>query len=190
MFFTSGKILSALGFGVRYHGFVKEIIRDGTLVELAHPHPQAERYFEERLSQTYNDRWERDESNKQIYSFGKYLGLAVLSGDSALLKRLQRSLALAEQNFYSIVSMAEVLLEHGGSSHYAQIEDWLEKAKPLQDETLGKKQIGRFLYLQGFVRHHRGETEAARILFKESRAVYPHPENASIDALKQLTAAP
>ena len=189
IFFAGGKIMSSLGFGVRYHGFVKEIVRDGSLVEVAHPRAEAERYFEELLSQTPNDRWERDLGNRQIYSFGKYLGLAVLSGHPALLKPLQQPLALAEQNFYSLMSMAEVLLEHGDSSHYAQIEEWLEKAKPLQDETLGKERLARFLYLQGFLRHRRGETQAAGILFRKSRAVYPHPKNASIKALKQLAVA-
>ncbi len=190
VFFTSGEIMSELGFGVRYHGFVKEIVRTGTRVELALIPPQGERYFEELLSRTPNDRWERSRSNKLIYSLGKYLGLAVLSGDATFLKRLQHALALAEQNFYSLMSMAETLLEHGEASHYAQIEAWLEQAKPLQDETLGKERLARFLYLQGFLRHRRGETEEARALFKESRAIYPHPENASINALRQLTAAP
>ncbi len=190
VFFTSGTIMSELGFGVRYHGFVKEIVRSGTLVELTLIQSRGKWYFAELLSRTPNDRWEQSQSNKLIYSLGKYLGLAVLSGDARFLQGIQDSLALAEQNFYSLMSMAEILLEHGGPSHYAQVETWLEKAKPLQDENMGKERLARFLYLQGFLQHCRGEVEAARILFNESRAIYPHPENASIDALRQLAVAP
>ena len=190
VFFTNAKIMSTLGFGVRYHGFVKEIVRNETTVKLTVVQSQGERYIEELLSHPFQDRWEQQRRNQLIYGFGTYLGLAVLSGHATLLKRLQRPLALAEQNFYSLTSMTEVLLEHGNTSHYAQIEEWLEKAARLQDETLSKERLARFLYLRGFLHHRMGETEAAEALFEASRAAYPHPENAAINALQQLHAAP
>ena len=189
VFYTDNPFMSALGFGVRYHGFVKEIVREGTLVELALAKPRATEYFAELLGTAPADRWERYRRNKLIYSFATYLGLAVLSGDRVLNERLQPSLALAEGDFYGLMSMAEVLLEHGSAEHYGKVERWLEQAIALQDETLDKERRARFLYLQGFLRYRRGDPAAARALFEQSRAIHPHPENASIDALARMDAA-
>ena len=111
-------------------------------------------------------------------------------GLPGVLARMHPSLALAERDFFSLLGMAEMLLEYRGSSHYAQMEEWLEKAKPLQNKTVRKKRLARFLYVRGFLHLFRGEPEAAKILFKESGAIYPHPKNASIDALKRLAVAP
>ena len=188
VFFTDDSIMPYLGFGIRHHGFVKEIVRAGTQIEVA-IQPAGKRFFEELLSHPPQDRREWHERNRQISLFANYLGLAMLSGATTSVEWLQHSVALAEQNTHGLMGMADALLGHGDPSHYAQIEAWLEKAKPLQDELVDKEQRARFLYMQGFLRHYRGETEAARVLFKQSLTIYPHPSNASINALRQLAAA-
>ena len=185
VFFTSDITTSLLGFGIRHHGFVKEIIREKTAVELS-IQPHAERYFEELLSFQSHDRWERFRRNKLVFSFGQYLGFVILSGHPDLLERMQRSLALAERDFFSLMGMAELLLKHGDASHFQQAEEWLQKADPLRNETLDKERLARFLYLKGFLRYRLGDPKAARSLFEESLAIYPHPENASIEALKAV----
>ena len=177
--------------GIRHHGFVKEIVRGGTpdavVLKL---HPQGERYFEELVGWQFTDRWERQRRNRLLHLYGSYLAYAVLSGDPGLLQRQRRALALAQRDFFSLTGMAEILLEHGQPAHLARVGEWLERAERLQDETLSKERQARFLYLKGYLRHRLGQAEAAVALFRESRALYPHPENAAIAALEQLGRAP
>ena len=186
VFYLASPLMSGLGFGVRDHGFVREVVREGSAMELAPVRPEVARLFEDLLVDAPVDRWERYRRSKLIYNFATYLGHAVMSGDPLLLSRLQPLVALAEQDFYGLLAMAEVLLEHGGADHLDRIESWLQRARALEDETAGKERRARLRYLQGFLRYQRGARDEARSLFEESRAIYPHPENASLNALRQM----
>ena len=174
--------------GSRRHGFVKEVIREGApgAMELR-IQPQAERYFEELLNRQPVDSWERFRRHKLLYLYGEHLGYAVLSGNAELLERTRRTLALARRSFFSLIGMVEVLLNHGNRSHLAQIDEWLQEADHMQDEIMSKERMARFLYLKGFLRYRLGRAEEAVALFRKSLAIYPHPDNASIMALKQIT---
>ena len=173
--------------GSRRHGFVKEVIREGAsgAMELR-IQPQAERYFEELLNRRPVDSWERFRRHKLLYLYGEHLGYAVLSGNAELLERTRRTLALARRSFFSLIGMVEVLLNHGNRSHLAQIDEWMQEADHMQDEIMSKERMARFLYLKGFLRYRLGRADEAVALFRKSLAIYPHPDNASIMALKQI----
>ena len=173
--------------GSRRHGFVKEVIREDApgAMELR-IQPQAEHYFEELLNRQPVDSWERFRRHKLLYLYGEHLGYAVLSGNAELLERTRRTLALARRSFFSLIGMVEVLLNHGNRSHLAQIDEWLQEADHMQDEIMSKERMARFLYLKGFLRYRLGRAEEAVALFRKSLAIYPHPDNASIMALKQI----
>ena len=173
--------------GSRRHGFVKEVIREGApgAMELR-IQPQAEHYFEELLNRQPVDSWERFRRHKLLYLYGEHLGYAVLSGNAELLERTRRTLALARRSFFSLIGMVEVLLNHGNRSHLAQIDEWLQEADHMQDKIMSKERMARFLYLKGFLRYRLGRAEEAVALFRKSLAIYPHPDNASIMALKQI----
>ena len=173
--------------GSRRHGFVKEVIREASpgAMELR-IRPQAERYFEELLNRQPVDSWERFRRHKLLYLYGEHLGYAVLSGNAELLERTRRALALARRSFFSLIGMIEVLLNHGNHSHLAQIDEWVQEADHRQDEIMSKERRARFLYLKGFLRYRLGRAAEAVALFRKSLAIYPHPDNASVMALKQL----
>ena len=172
---------------VRDHGFVKEVIRGakpGT-VELK-PDAAGKRYFEYLVNLKPVDEWERTHRNKLLFAYGGFLGHIILSNNPVLLKQMQHTLELANQNTFVLTGITEILLAHGGDSHLAQIEAWFGEAQRRQSEFVTREKQARFLYLQGFLRFRQRDKDAARALFEKSRVVYPHPDNASIKALEQL----
>ena len=187
VFYTIGDEKFSHDGGVRRHGFVKEVIRENTrdAMELR-IHPEAERYFEELLNRQPVDSWEQFRRHKLLFLYGEHLGYAVLSGNAELLERTRHTLALASRSFFSLIGMIEVLLDHGNRSHVAQINEWVRKAEHMQDEIMSKERRARFLYVKGFLRYHQGRTAEAVALFRQSLAVYPHPDNAAAAALRQL----
>ena len=186
IFYTVGEDEFPHGQGVRRHGFVKEVVRDEPgLVELR-VHPSSASYFDELVRSMPMDRWERGRRNKLVFVYGEHLGYVVLAGNANLLEQTQRSREVAEQSFFGLMGMVEVLLQHGDESHLAQIEDWLAKAALLQGEIGSKERLARFLYLKGFLSARRGRLEQAVALFKQSQRVFPHPDNAAASALAQL----
>ena len=187
VFYTVGEDVFPHGLGVRRHGFVKEVARQGTpgTLELRF-HEASDRYFAALLKSRPTDAWERFRRTKLLFLYGEHLGYAVLSANPELLERVRPMLALAEGSFFSLIGMAEVLMEHGTASHVAQVEEWLRVAERMQDEIMSKERRGRFLYLRGFCAFRLGRRAEAVALFEQSRAVYPHPKNAAVGALQQL----
>ena len=184
VFFTSERKPSP-GLGVRYHGFLTELVPGGAAIELQLD-PRQPRLFEELMRHASRDPWERSRRAQLISTFGKYLGLAVLTGDPGLLERLGPSIAQAEGSFFGLIGMADTLMEHGDPAHHGRIEDLLGRAGPLAGEAEYPEPLARFAYLKGFLRHRLGDPAAARALFEESARIHPHPDNASLGALEQL----
>ena len=175
------------GRGVRHHGFVKEVLRHGRADQLElRVHPASAAYFGELVRASPVDGWEKRRRNELVFQYGEYLGYVVLAANEDLLSRTRHVREVAEQSFFSLLGMAEVVLEHGDESHLAQIEQWLAKAERLQAEIRTKERRARLLYMRGYVSARLGRMEQAVTLFKASQAHYPHPRNAAIAALKQL----
>ena len=186
VFFSVGDHLQH-GHGVRHHGFIIEVVRGSSpgTVELR-PNTAGERYFEYLVNLKPVGGWEQMRRNELLHTYGFYLGYVVLSDDPDLLKRMQAALELANREVYSLTGMTEVLLKHGSDSHLAQVEARLGEAQRWQGRFISREQRARFLHLQGTLRLRLGDKGTARALFKKSRTVYPHPDNASIKALVQL----
>ena len=187
IFYLAGDDEFSPGQGFRYYGFAKEVLRGvppGTL-ELT-VHPAAERYFEELLTLRPVDAWERFRRHKLLFNYGRHLGHMALAADADLRERGRASTRRADGSFFALMGMVEVLLAHGNATHLPLAEDSLRKAESRQDEIMSKERRARFLYLRGFCAHRLGQTAQAKALFEASRALYPHPENAAIAALRQL----
>ena len=187
VFYTVGEDDFPHGLGVRRHGFVKEVSRQGApgTLELRF-HEASDRYFATLLKNRPTDAWEEFRRTKLLFLYGEHLGYAVLSANPELLERVRPMLGLADGSFFSLIGMAEVLMEHGTAAHLAQVEEWLDKAAHRQDEIMSKERRGRFLYLRGFCAFRLGRKAEGVALFEKSRAVYPHPKNAALGALQQL----
>ena len=187
VFYTVGEDDVPHGLGVRRHGFVKEVDRESApeTLELRF-HEGADRYFETLVNSRPTDAWEQFRRTKLLFLYGDHLGYAVLSANPVLLERIRPLLALADGSFFSLIGMAEVLMEHGTEAHLAQVEEWLRTAERMQDEIMSKERRARFLYLRGFCAFRLGRRAEAVALFEKSRATYPHPKNAAVGALQQL----
>ncbi len=174
------------GQGVRHLGFLKEVVRSGTAdaIELSF-RPEAEAYFQELLRLHPEDRWERFRRNKLLYLYGDFLGYALLGGGKAQATAAPL-VQQAQENFYSLTGMVEVLLQHGRQRFLPEVRAFLTQADGLRDETLDKERSARFHYLLGFTSFLEGKTEAAIAEFETAYRIYPHPENSAITALKQL----
>ena len=175
------------GRGIRHHGFVKEVRPDAEAGQIdLRFHPSSARYFGELVEWKPIDGWERRRRNELLFNFGEYLGFVVLASDADLLAKTREARAVAEQSFFSLMRMAEVLLEHGDDADLARVQQWLAKAQPLQGEARTKERRARFMYLNGFLSARLGDMEQAVAAFKASQRHYPHPHNAAVGALKQL----
>lgn len=187
IFYASTNDDIAAGRGIRHHGFVKEVIRDGAAGQIDISfHPASASYFAELVRSAPMDSWEQLWRDQLVFKYGEHLGYAFLAADPGLLAQTRAAREIAERNFFSLMGMTEIALENGDKSHLPQIERWLDKAKTLQGQIQTKERKARFLYLQGFFNAHRGRMEQAIALFKESQSVYPHPKNAAVGALSQL----
>ena len=177
----------AAGGGVRHHGFVKEVMRGGAAgqIELRF-HPASARYFADLVRSAPTDSWERLWRNQLVFKYGKHLGYVVLAADPGLMEQTRAAREVAEQSFFSLTGMVEIMLAHGDNSHLPQTERWLANAQALQGQIRTKEREARFLYLQGFLNARSGRMEQAIGLFKESQSVHPHPDNAAVGALSQL----
>ena len=175
------------GRGIRHHGFVKEVLPNGDAGQIdLRFHPSSAHYFGELVRWKPIDGWERRRRNELLFNFGEYLGFVVLAADADLLAKTREARAVAEQSFFSLMRMAEVLLEHGDDADLAQVQRWLAKAQPLQGEARTKERRARLMYLNGFLSARLGNMEQAVASFEASQRHYPHPDNAAVGALKQL----
>ena len=187
IFYATGEKRFPHGRGMRHFGFVKEVLADSEADELElRFHPASASYFGELVRWAPVDGWEKRRRNELVFNYGEYLGYVVLAANAELLTQTRAAREVAEQSFFSLTGMAEVLLEHGDDTHFAQLRQWLAKAERLQDETRTKERRARLLYMQGFLSARLGHMDQAVASFKASQREYPHPENAAVGALRQL----
>ena len=188
VYYTVEEELLPHGRGVRHFGFVKRIERQGIPAELQMTlNARGVNYFKElHAMPTSPDRWVQFRRNKLLYLYGGFLGYAVLSRNDVLLERTRLLVQLAEQNYYSLTGMIEVLMKHGSTPHWSQVQEWLNRSEQLKDETLDKERNGRHHYLRGFLAYQLGDWERAKQEFRKSVEWYNHPENSAKAALEKL----
>ena len=68
--------------------------------------------------------------------------------------------------------MAEILIQHGNSSHLQQVQQWLENADLLMDETLSKERKGRHNYLRGFLAYRLGSRKGDQLFQKITQGLH------------------
>ena len=187
VFYTVSEQKFPHGLGVRNFGFAKEVLRERQpdVLELR-VDPGSQTYFEELMAMRPVDAWERFRRDKLLFTYGEYLGYVTIGADPQMNERLADSMQHADRSFFSLMGMAEVLLGQGDETHLPLAEDLLRKARGRQGEVMSKERRARFMYLQGFSAFRNGRVPQARAHFAASQAVYPHPENAAISALRQI----
>ena len=137
------------------------------------------------------DRWNRHQHSILLQQFGNFLGYTAMSADP-VLRRTAAELVEAMQNqYYGLVDMAEILIEHGyNAEHLQTAQELLNRAEPLQDETLSKDMRGRHHYRRGFLNYRLGRMDDAVREFRLSIEANDHPDNPSRQGLSLLEGPP
>jgi len=186
LFFT-GKGNLTLPHGVRHNGFIQELAPDVPVGQIQVLHePSVDSYYRSLLAEIPENPWEQRLREQLLFLHGEYLGLVVLANEPQLLEKTKEVRTMAQTSFFTLMGMAEALLEHGTGSHLNQVDEFLQRAESRRPDGLGPERVSRLLYLQGFLRFHQGDPQGARTLFEASYRGYPSPDNASLGALQQL----
>ena len=177
--------------GFRHHGFLLEVLGEGTSsVELARD-PRGEHYFLELLDRRPTDRWEQVERNNHLKYYGQYLGLVVLV-DPLLLEPMAPLFERAQDCYACLTGMATMVLSNGGvaATHADRIAAWLARAEALHDQALSKHESALLFFEQGRLSELTGDAATAAARYRRAYALYPHPESEAGDALRRLGLTP
>ena len=177
------------GCEVRNYGFIKKVVKDGTpRTERLLYSPEGERLFKELLLRKPADAWELYAKNNLLRLYGEYLGKSIISNSPKWQGRVEHLISLAEQDFYSLISMMETVFSRWDAKHLEQAKSWVKQAEHLRfrELLLKRDDEAKFFYFKGFVLFQSGDKDAAISMFRESVAVYNNPENLSKGMLKKL----
>lgn len=189
VFFSSGTRRDFCpGCEVRNYGFMKKVVRDGTpRTEHLLYSFEGERHFKELLLHKPADAWEQYVKNNLLRLYGEYLGKSVISNSPKWRGRVEHLILLAEQDFYSLTSMMEMVFSRWDAKHLEQAKNWVQQVEHLRPHTLLKRDDkAKIPYLKGFVLFQSGDKDAAARLFRKSLAIYNNPENRAKRMLKKL----
>ena len=176
------------GRGIRHYGFLLEVLDTGTAgtLELSR-HTGGERYFLELVDRRPTDRWERVRRNELLSQYGSYLGLVHVLGSPVLLEPAGPLFRRAQDCYACLTAMATSAL---GAGHADPVAAWVARAEALREQALSKSESARLPLLQGRLAELTGDATAAAIHYRQSHALYPHPDNEAGAALRRLGLVP
>ena len=149
-----------------------------------------EQLFLELLERQPGDRWEQKQRNEMLASYGRYLGLIVLSDSPLVLEPMQPLFERAQDCYACLLGMADSLLDNGGAAHAGRIAAWLARAEALQDQAIRKEESAKLHFELGRLAELTGDAAGAVARYRQSYAVYPHPESQAAAALRRLGRTP
>ena len=177
--------------GVRHYGFLLEVLEEGSAntLELSR-HPDGERYFLELLDRRPADRWERVRRNELLYQYGRYLGLVHVLGSPVLLEPAAPLFERAHDCYVCLTAMAASALDLGSADRADRIAGWLARAGALREQALRKAESAKLPFLRGRLAELTGDAATADARYRQSHALYPHPDNEAGAALRRLGLVP
>ncbi len=189
-FLASGRpLVPELGY--RVLGFIDKFDETVPLNEArVSPNDQAKAYFKTLLAmpRPHNTHVARHR-NTLIRKYGKYLGYVMVLDHPEANQYIKDVLPLAENNYWSLIGMAHILLQQQGEKHLRAVEPYLRKVKQLAGEDRSKAQRAHVLYLEGLLEKRKGHTGRARALFLESLNLNRAKTNKAGQALATLSSS-
>ena len=165
--------------GVRHYGFLLEVLEEGSAntLELSR-HPDGERYFLELLDRRPADRWERVRRNELLYQYGRYLGLVHVQGSPVLLEPAAPLFERAQDCYVCLTAMAASALDPRQRRPRGPHRG-LVGAGPgaLREQALRKAESAKLPFLRGRLAELTGDAATAAAHYRQSHALYPHPDN-------------
>ena len=176
------------GRGFRHHGFLLEVLGEGTSGVLPARDPRGERYFLELLDRQPTDRWEQVERNTHLRYYGQYLGLVLLFG-SLPIEPMGPLFEGAQDCYACLLGMATLMLANG-AAHASRITAWLARAEALHGQALTKEESALLPFEQGRLSELTGDAATAAARYRQAYALYPHPQSQAAGALGRLRLSP
>ena len=98
----------------------------------------------------------------------------------------------ADDCYPCLTGLAAALLENPdqGGAHADRIAAWLARAQARHDHALSKGESASLPFLQGRLAELTDDATTAAARYRQSYALYPHPQNEASDALHRLGLAP
>ena len=179
-------------FGKEDFGLYKKLLKheDASVLKFTVKQAIQEYFRRAALQKEHTDRWILHHRDTLMATFGEYFAQIVyLSGAQNAKDKYGAYLDLAASNYLGKLSIISVLVQHGPKSQYETLWKWLDEAEIIMGENPLKKQSSRLYYLKGYLAAGSGGIEEAINYFKQSIAIYPHPENSAVLNLLQIYAA-
>ena len=191
VFLLSDFDLSPTDRGLGHHGFLLEVLGEGTAgtVDLTRDE-RGERYFLELVGRRPVDGWERARRNGFLSHYGEYLGLVVLSGSPLLIEATAGVFERVDDCYPCLLGMAGSLLHNDAADHADRIAGWLARAEALRDQALSKQESAKVFFEQGRLAELTGDAGTAAVRYREAYAIFPHPDIDAGAALRRLGLAP
>ena len=124
--------------------------------------------------------------NEMMRSYGEYLGLAQVDGQSTLNDYVAEFVSLAEGNYWSLMGMSKALASQGGDRPLRLAETYLQRAMRLAGDDRGKEDRATERFVEGRIALRKGDTGRARALFRESLRIDRDPSNPAHQALEGM----
>ncbi len=121
--------------------------------------------------------------NEMLRSYGEYLGLAQVDGESTLNAYVADVLPLAESNYWSLMGMAKSIVEQPGNRTLRLAGAYLRKASAIAGDDRGKEHRAMARFVEGVIERRNGRTDRARTLFRESVRIDRSASNPAHQAL-------
>ena len=174
------------GFGQRHLGFLRVLDSSVEASRIQFEvREEAVSYFKRAFEmEITEDRWVRTMRNLVLRTYGQFLGYVMILDHPSVNRQTEEVLALAQENYWSLVGMAKSLLEHGEISHANIANKFLRKAQNMSTSDRGKRDVSRELYLEGLAQHKLGNSTAAKARFIESLEIDRSPSNPAHRALE------
>ena len=168
-----------------YYGFLREIVKDSKTHSIQlNGHAGGEVFFTQLITHQPIDRWERFTRNRWLHRYGRYLGVVYFSNNPLYLNTMQKLFKLAESNYACLIGMASSLLQYGNKpEHWDQAATWLSTAETLKHEALSKSYLAILYFQKGRLLQRQGRNVEALAFFRQSRFIYPHPDNPAVISL-------
>ena len=153
------------GFGLRNLGFLKMLdpsVTPGRTV--FDSNLRAKEFFKQMLAMPESkDIWTFEQKKALVGIYGVYLGYARLLNHFELNRHVEDVLPLAEENYWALSGMCEILLKHGTTDRHVElVASLVQKAKQLAQDDKNKLDPSLVSRLEDLLKQKRSNIRSQR----------------------------
>ena len=154
---------------------------------LVGPNDLAKEYFKQLITMPQpTDAWFSSHRNQMLKTYGEYLGMVQAINRLGVSDYLKDILPLAENNYWSLMGMAEVLAQQDGDRSLQTAEDFLQQAKQISPDDLSKVQRASVFFVEALIERRKGNLQKAISLLRKSLRINRKRSNPAYLVLGEL----